>query len=417
MTIGIERAVVPSVIDAGLPTIDYRLVVDPCEAHQMLREARLQAPIAMGPYGPELLTYQLVHDVLRDPRFCVPPGFSLAAQGITSGPLWDRVAASLLTMDGCEHHRLRRLVAKAFAPRPAAGLRETIVDTITRLVDPLAATGHCDVVADIARQYPIPVICALLGTPDQDWERFSSWTDDMMKLFSWDAAVQAPAILRAWEDLDSYLEDMIAQRRDAVGADCPSGDLVSELLRAESDGDRLTHDELLMLVAGLLMAGTDTTRNQLAAAVQVLCDHPEQWALLVEHPELAPKAVEEIMRHSPVAFATMRTAMEDVELGGVTIPAGMVVVVNAGAANRDPAVFDEPDRLDITRSNAAPMLTFGGGVHYCLGSHLARAELSEALVVITSRMPNARRTAPAPWKPLTGMSGPTNLCIEFDAGH
>ena len=165
------------------------------------------------------------------------------------------------------------------------------------------------------------------------------------------------------------------------------------------------------------MAGTDTTRNQLAAAVQVLCDHPDQWALLAEHPELAPQAVEELMRHSPVIFTTMRKAAEDVELDGVRIPAGTLVIVNTAAANRDPAVYDDPDRLDITREGPATMLTFGGGIHYCLGAHLARLELAEALTVITRRMPNPRRTGPAPWKPLIGITGPTTLPIEFDAGH
>jgi len=120
------------------------------------------------------------------------------------------------------------------------------------------------------------------------------------------------------------------------------------------------------------MAGTDTTRNQLAAAVQVLCDHPKQWALLAEHPELAPQAVEELMRHSPVIFTSMRKAAEDVQLAEVTIPAGTLVLANTASANRDPAVYHDPDRLDITRANPPTMLSFGGGIHYCLGAHLAR---------------------------------------------
>jgi cytochrome P450 len=123
------------------------------------------------------------------------------------------------------------------------------------------------------------------------------------------------------------------------------------------------------------------------------------------------------MRHSPIVFASLRVATTDVELGGVLIPAGAFVLANTAAANRDPAVYDEPDRLDLTRQGPAPMLTFGGGAHYCLGAHLARVELAEALKVITRRMPNARRTGPVPWKPLAGISGPTSLPIEFHAGH
>jgi cytochrome P450 len=412
MAIEIDRPRSPSVFDAGLPSFNYEHAQDPEEAHEIIGQARRQAPIALGPHGPELLTYDLVRTALRDPRFRMPQGFSLAAQGITSGPLWDRVVTSLLSLDGAEHHRLRRLVSKAFAPRAAARLRTIIVEVITELVQPLSAAGRCDMVVDVARQYPIPIICALLGAPRRDWQLFSSWADDIIKTFSWNAADDAPVILRAWEELDTYIDDMVVHRRNTL-----TDDVISELIRAEDDGDRLTHEELCMLAAGLLIAGTDTTRNQLAASVHVLCDHPDQWALLAEHPELAPNAVEETMRHSPVATATMRTAIDDVELGGVTIPAGTLIMANTAAANRDPAVYHDPDRLDITRDTPPAMLTFGGGVHYCLGAHLARTELAEALTVITRRMPNARRTGPAPWKPLTGMSGPTTLPIEFDGGH
>jgi cytochrome P450 len=148
--------------------------------------------------------------------------------------------------------------------------------------------------------------------------------------------------------------------------------------------------------------------------VQVLCDHPDQWALLGRDPELAANAVEETMRHSPIAWGTLRVALEDVELAEVIIPAGTLVVANTASANRDPAVYDNPDRLDITRDGAHPMQTFGAGMHYCLGANLARLELAEALTVMTQRMPNARRTGPAPWKPLTALTGPATLPIEFD---
>jgi cytochrome P450 len=412
MTIELDRPHSPSVFEAGLPSVDYEQTQDPEEAHAILRHAREQAPIALGSHGPELLTYELVRAALRDERFSTPPGFILAAQGITSGPLWDRVVNSLLCMDGDEHHRLRRLVSKAFTPRAAARLRTTISEVINELVTPLTAIGSCDIVTDVAQKYPIPIICALLGTDRDDWKLFSDWTDDIMKTFSWTAAQEEANILRSWAALDAYLDAMIAARRETL-----TDDLLSDLIRAEDDGDRLTHDELLMLASGLLMAGTDTTRNQVAAAIYTLCDHPDQWKLLAANPELAPNAVEEILRHSPIAAATFRAATVDVELAGVTIPAGTLVVVNSASANRDPAVYDDPDRFDITRVAPSAMLTFGGGVHYCLGSHLARAELVEALIVMTRRMPNMRRSGPAPWKPLTGLSGPITLPIEFDTGH
>ena len=404
-----DRSSCPSVFDAGLPTIDYERAQSPDAGHQIIDQARQKAPIAIGPHGPELLTYELVHAALRDQRFRIPQGMFLASQGITSGPLWDRVATNLISLDGTEHHRLRRLVSEAFTPRATARLRTTVIDVITELVDRHTGRGRCDVVTDIASEYPIPIICALLGAPSWDWQLFSDWTDDIFKAFSWNAANEIPVILAAWEELDAYVDDMVAQRRHAL-----TDDLLSELIRAEDDGDRLSPDELRMLVAGLLMAGTDTTRNQLAASVHVLCDHPDQWALLAQHPELAANAVEETVRHSPIAFSTLRTAIEDVEIAGVMIPAGTLVIANTGAANRDPAVYEDPDRLDITRDGAPAMQTFGAGMHYCLGANLARLELAEALVVMTRRMPNARRTGPAPWKALSGLSGPATLPIAFD---
>jgi cytochrome P450 len=409
MTTIAGRSGCPSVFDAGLPTINYAHAQHPDVAHAIIREARADAPIAIGPYWPELLTYDLVHATLRDPRFRVPQGMFLAAQGITSGPLWDRLATNILSLDGDGHRRLRRLVSKAFTPKATERLRAAIVDIITGLVDRHTGRGQCDVVTDIARQYPIPVICALLGAPPEDWELFSDWTDDILKAFGWSAANDTPVILTAWEALDAYLDDMLARRRHTL-----TDDLISELIRAEDDGDRLDADELRMLVSALLMGGTDTTRLQLGAAAHVLCDHPDQWALLGRRPELAVGAVEELIRHSPMTFVTLRMAIADVELAGIQIPSGTIIVVNTGAANRDPAVYDDPDRLDIERRGAAPIQTFGSGAHYCLGANLARLELAEALAVLTRRMSNARRTGPAPWKPVNALGGPITLPIEFD---
>jgi cytochrome P450 len=159
----------------------------------------------------------------------------------------------------------------------------------------VTTTGRCDVVADIAGRYPIPIICGLLAAPRQDWHLFSDWAEDIFKIFTWNVANDAAVIRHAFDELDAYINGMVAQRRRNL-----TDDVISKLIRAEDDGDRLTADELRMLAEVLLMAGTDTTRNQFAAAVQVLCDHPTQRALLAEHPELAPQAVEEHMRHSPV---------------------------------------------------------------------------------------------------------------------
>jgi cytochrome P450 len=397
--------------ELALPPIAYHEATDPDEVHRRIRQARERSPIAMGPYGPELLTYDLVRTVLRDSRFAVPQGIGLVVQGITSGPVWDRVCRLLISLNGAEHHRLRRLVSRAFTPRAAERMRAACIDVITDLVEQHAAAGHCDVVTDIAQPYPIPIICALLGAPREDWRLFSTWAADISKAFGANVAEKTSAIVQAWERLDAYIEELIARRRLSLG-----DDLISELIRVEDStypGDRLTHDELVSLAAILLNAGTDTTRNQLAAAVQVLSAQPDQWALLAEHPELAPQAVDELIRHTPIIVAAARVPTEDVELGGIVFPAGTYIVANTASANRDPAVYDDPERLDITRKAPSALMTFGGGAHYCLGVHLARVELCEALRVITRRMPNARRSGPAPWRLPTELSGPTTLPIEF----
>ncbi|AFM16247.1 cytochrome P450 [Mycolicibacterium chubuense NBB4] len=400
----------PNVFEAGLPTFTYGLTATPHDILDDLRTAQSCAPIAIGPLGPEILSYSMARELLRDNRFRLPPGITLAAQGITSGPLFDKLTSSLLGLNGAPHIRLRKLVSKAFTPRATSRLQDTIREVMNGLIDHVVDAGRCDVVPDIARPYPTPIICALLGAPPEDWPLFVAWTEEIFKAFNFqpDVNFDESAIMRAWGELDDYVDGMVAERRHNL-----TDDLLSELIRAESDGDRLNLDELRMLAAGFLMAGTDTTRNQLAASVQVLCEHPDQWETLRDHPDLAMQAVEETMRHSPAASIVPRAATEDVEFGGYLFPEGTFILVNTFAANRDPAIYDDADRFDITREDAPAILTFGGGAHYCLGANLARRELAEALVVLTRRLSAPRLVGPAPWKSLLGMTGPTTLPIEF----
>jgi cytochrome P450 len=249
----------------------------------------------------------------------------------------------------------------------------------------------------------------MLGVPREDWPLFSDCLRRISKAFGITVAGYEADILVAWQNLDAYLDGLIARRRRS-----PSDDLLSELIRAETDGARLTRREIRDLVVVLLLAGVDNTRNQLAAAVEVFTHHPAQWALLAERPNLAGQAVQEVMRHSPTSFSAIRVAVEDVELEGVQFPAGTHVVLNTAAANRDPNRYKDPDRFDITRQGPAAMLTLGGGAHQCLGAHLARVELAEALVVMSRRMPRIRSAGPAPWRPIWGITGPRTLPIEFD---
>jgi cytochrome P450 len=408
MTVGTAPA---SVFDADLPTLTYDADETPAEVYPRIQEAQRQAPVAIGPFGPEVLSYHMVRSVLRDTRFQIPPGINLQAQGVTSGPLWGKVVNSLLCLEGDAHHRLRSLCSKTFTPRTVARLHDTMVDVMNELVDQIIDAGRCDVVADIARPYPVPIICALLGAPREDWQQFSRWADDVFKAFTFTAEIGdvEPVVMHAWGELDDYVDEMVARHRHSL-----TDDLLSDLIRAEDDGDRLNAAELRMLAGGLLLAGTDTTRNQVAASVQVLCEHPEQWGLLKEHPETAMRAVEETMRHSPIACGTLRLVVEDAEVDGYLFPAGTMVLMNTAAANRDPAVYQDPDRVDISREGAPPILTFGGGIHYCLGANLARREIAEALNVLAQRLQNPRTAGPAPWKPMVSLSGPKSLPIEFD---
>ncbi|OAN38018.1 cytochrome P450 [Mycolicibacterium iranicum] len=401
----------PSVFDAGLPTLDYGFTDTPQEIYPQFHAAQQAAPVALGPIGPEVLSYGMARTVLRDPRFVIPPGIHLSAHGITSGPLWDRVTHSILNMEGAEHRRLRSLVSRAFTPRATARMHDAIHTVVNELLDAVQDAGRCEFVDDVARPYPIPIICALLGAPREDWQQFSRWAEDIFKIVSFDCdlAEEEPIVLEAWGEFDDYIDGMIEARRQNL-----TDDLLSDLIRIEDGSDRLDAGELRMLAFSVLVAGTDTTRSQLAASMQVLCDHPEQWAVLREHPELAMCAVEETMRHSPSMCSTVRSATADVEIGEYLFPAGTFIVVNTYAANRDATVYADPTRFDISRGDPPPILTFGGGVHYCLGANLARLELAEALKILSVRLPHARAAGPVPWKPLLGLSGPTSLPLEFD---
>ncbi|CDP88532.1 MULTISPECIES: cytochrome P450 [Mycolicibacterium] len=401
----------PSVFDAGLPTLDYSVTDTPQQIYPQFRAAQETAPIALGPIGPEVLSYEMARAVLRDPRFGIPQGIHLSAHGITSGPLWDRVTRSILNMEGEEHRRLRSLVARAFTPRATARMHDAIHGVVNELLDRIQDAGRCEFVTDIARPYPIPIICALFGAPREDWQQFSRWAEDIFKIVSFDCdlAQEEPVVLKAWDEFDDYIDDMITDRRRHL-----TDDLLSDLIRIEDGGDRLDAAELRMLAFSILIAGTDTTRSQLAASMQVLCDHPDQWALLREQPGLAMRTVEETMRHSPSMCSTVRSVADDAEIGDYCFPAGTFIIVNTYAANRDQTVYDDPARFDITREDPPPILTFGGGVHYCLGANLARVELSEALTILTRRLANPRVAGPVPWKPLLGLSGPTSLPLAFD---
>ena len=260
-------------------------------------------------------------------------------------------------------------------------------------------------VADVCEPYPIPIICELLGAPPQDWKLFSAWATDIFRIFNANLLEDLPLIERAGAELEAYVQDMIEERRTD-----PREDLLSDMIAIEEEGDRLSTEEMAMLAEAVLMAGTDTTRNQLACSVALFSEHPDQWALLAERPELAPRAVEESMRYLGAVRGTARFASEDVVYRDVLFPKGTLVSTSLAGANRDPEAWEQPETFDITRERGTAQMTFGAGIHFCMGAALARAELQEALPILARRLPNLSLAGTIEWKPSTfGIWGPARL--------
>lgn len=365
-------------------------------------------------FGYAVWHYDDVTGILRDKRWHSAAGRIPELMGVTDEHFLERQGVSILSAEGDVHLRLRRLVAPAFSPRRADRLRPFMREVINGLVDKVAAGGKADFAVDICEPYPIPIICELLGAPKSDWQLFSRWANDILEVFSLDMASKLDLIMRAQDELDAYTRELIAQRRSK-----PADDLLTDLIAAEEAGDKLTNDELVMMVNAVIVGGTDTTRNQLGCAMGLFAEHPDQWALLAERPELAQRAVEETMRYFGAVRGTARFASVDIEYRDVLFPAGTFVSVGLAEANRDGDVFREPQVFDITAQKGdQPQLTFGSGIHYCLGQALARAELQEALPLLAQRLPNVRLDGPTEWKPDgVGIFGPAHMPITFDPGH
>ena len=360
-------------------------------------------------YG--VLRYEDAVGILRDKRWHSASARIPELMGITRADFLARQRGSILSTEGDEHVRLRRLVAPAFNPRAADRLRPFMRDVMNGLIDPVASAGRADFVADITEPYPIPIICELLGAPKSDWQLFSRLATDILEIFSADLADKIDLVMAAQDEMDAYTRELIAERRSK-----PADDLLTDLIAAEEAGDRLTNDELVMMVNAVIVAGTDTTRNQLGCAVAMFAQHPDQWALLAERPELAGRAVEESMRYFGAVRGTARFASCDIEYRDVVFPAGTFMSIGIADANRQGDVFPDPDSFDITKpAPEQPQLTFGSGIHYCLGASLARAELQEALPLLAQRMPNLRIDGEITWKPDgVGIFGPEHMPIVFD---
>ena len=384
------------------------------DRQQFLRETAKQSWIARNELGYSVLTYDSVVGVLRDKRWHSATGMIAEMQGITNETFLSRRRESILSAEGDTHVRLRRLVAPAFSPRSADRLRPFMRDVVNSLVDPIVASGRSEIVKDICEPYPIPIICELLGAPKEDWQLFSRLASEILLIFSGNLNEVLDVFMAAQTELDAYTRHLIEERRAT-----PADDLITDLISAEESGDKLDTEELVMMVEAVIVGGTDTTRNQLGLALALFAEHPDQWNILRNNPELAPRAVEEVMRYNGSIGGTIRFASEDIEMNGVFFPKGTFMSTSMGSGNFDSSVFPEPDTFDITREPVGqPQLSFGSGIHYCLGASLARAELQESFQVLSQRLPNLSLDGEIQFKPSTiGIFGPAKLPVKFDAGH
>ena len=356
--------------------------------HALYRSMREEAPVwrGIGPLTGRPIWFLTVYNdcvaALRDDRLGKDIERHLDAEQVAaeraldSGPL-EPLGRNMLFVDPPDHTRLRRLVAKHFTPRAIAGLEERVSGIAGDLLEAVSGRDRIDVITDYAHPLPVIVISEMLGIPIEDRERFRRWVDIVLR-----GPIGSDQQTVAGMEFIGYLNDAIESRRQE-----PRDDLLTALINAEEEGDRLDHTELLAMVFLLLVAGHETTVNLIGNGLLALLRNPDQLDRLRAAPEMMPGAVEELLRYEgPVGVATSRWAFEDVEYGDTVIPRGEIVIPVLLAANRDPAAFDEPDRLDVGR-DPNRHIAFGSGIHLCLGAPLARLEGRIAFTALLERYP------------------------------
>jgi cytochrome P450 len=394
--------------ELDLPVLDY---TDPTLRgpgfHPRMAELAQQGWLAATPLGAIVLDREAAELFLRS-RSTTFPGRKLAEIfGIQTGPLAEELRRNILCIDGDDHRRLRNLVNPAFTPRAADRWRPAMRAYLQQLWDAVADDGRCEFVEAFAKPYPSLVIATVMGAPLDDAPRLHHWSNWIQKQFDAEALMtERELIEQAVVEFYAYADGLLAARRDD-----PGEDLVSTLLAAESEGDRLSDVECVNLVLNVLIGGVDTTQSQLAHAIRLLAEHPDQWAALRADPALAAGAVEEALRFEPITPFTARIVLEDMEVRGVSFPEGTVVFVASISANRDGVV--DPERFDITRTEGARLTTFGAGIHYCLGANLARAELQEALAFLSAHIDRLELDGEPAYGGVTGIYGLDSLPIRF----
>jgi cytochrome P450 len=377
---------------------------DPYSVHARLRAHRAVSPVIMPGGTPAWLVtgYAEARAALADPRLRKNmPGWHPPPDSIFAA-----LDVHMLNSDPPDHERLRRLVNKAFTARRVERLRPRITAITTGLLDDMSTRKQVDLLASFAFPLPITVICELLGVPVADQDDFRTWSATIVSNTATPEVFQAHATAM----IRYFIALMAAKRHE------PADDLLSALIAARDEGDRLSENELVSMAFLLLVAGHETTVNLIGNGVLALLLNPAELARLRAEPSLIGGAVEEFLRHeNPVNNATFRFAAEPVEIGGARISRGDLVVVALSSANRDPSRFGDPDRLDLGRDSSGH-LAFGHGIHYCLGAPLARLEAEIAFSHLLARFGSMRLAVPAGslrWRPSTLIHGLESLPVRL----
>jgi cytochrome P450 len=376
--------------------------------HAQLEAARRQGWLVRSPVAYIVLDHDSGEFFLRS-RATAFPGRRIAEYfGVTDGPLAAQIDANILNLTGDQHRRIRALTRHVFGTRAADGWRPLMRGFLRHLWARVSAYRECDFVPAIARPYPSLTIATVLGAPHQDAGRLHEWSSWVRRQFDIRTLeTHLPEIERAVKDLEAYVGALLQAR-------CvqPGDDLISALLAASDDGDRLSAAECTALVMDLLAGAIDTTAGQLAHAIRLFAMHPAQWQLLAERPLLASSAVEEVLRFEPVTPFTARICTQDIVHRGVLFPAGTVVAVCAERANREGS---DGESFNIAAPHRERLLTFGAGPHHCLGINLARAELEEALTFLAPRMPGLALSRAPRLSGVDGIRGVDKLLITWSS--
>jgi cytochrome P450 len=337
--------------------------------------------LAKNPFGFTVLDREAGEFFLRT-RHAVFPGLTIAELfQISDGPLHEEIVKNIININGDDHGRLRKLVNPALAPRAVDRYRPAMRRFLEQLLAQASPDGRVEFVEHFAKPYPSMVIAEVMGVPLSDAPRLYHWSNWIQRQFDPASLInERPQLEQAVAEFYAYEDELIAARRPA-----PGDDLISSLIGAEEEGDRLSDDELRNLILNILVGGVDTSQSQLAHAIRLLAEHPCQWERLRADPRgLALAAVEEALRYEPITPFTARVTTAEVEHRGVVFPAGSIVLVSAWHGNRDGIAADDFDiAADRPRARS---LTFGAGIHYCVGANLARAEMEEALVFLAERV-------------------------------